>query len=103
MMLLDSIRNAQSDMTVRGLLEARNEANNLLLSGQKFLEQNTDILSEEEKTETNALLATLRETTSGDDKDLIHKAIETLNEYTLPLAHRAMDTNIRAAMTGKKI
>ncbi len=103
MMLLDSIRNAQSDMTVRGLLEARNEANNLLLSGQKFLEQNTDILSEEEKAETNALLTALRETVSGDDKDLIHKAIETLNEYTLPLAHRAMDTNIRAAMTGKKI
>lgn len=103
MMLLDSIRNAQSDIAVRGLLEARNEANNLLLSGQKFLQQNDDILSEEEKTETAALLAALREATGGDDKDLVHRAIETLNEYTLPLAHRAMDINIRAAMTGRKI
>lgn len=103
MMLLDSIQNAQSDMAARSLLEARNEANNLLLSGQKFLQQNDDILSEEEKAETQYLLAALRETTAREDKDAIHQAIETLNAYTLPLAHRAMDTTIGAAMRGKKI
>jgi len=103
LMLLDSIQNAQTDMAARGLLEARNEANNLLLSGDKFLKQNEEILSEEEKATTNALLNALREAAKGDDKDVIHGAIEDLNAYTGPLAHRAMDVTIREAMKGKKV
>jgi molecular chaperone HscA len=103
LMLLDSIQNAQTDMAARGLLEARNEANNLLLSGDKFLKQNEEILSEEEKATTNALLNALREAAKGSDKDIIHRAIEDLNAYTGPLAHRAMDVTIREAMKGKKV
>ncbi|GAB4491524.1 MAG: Fe-S protein assembly chaperone HscA [Saprospiraceae bacterium] len=103
LMLLDSIQNAQTDMLARGLLEARNEANNLLLSGDKFLKQNEEILSEEEKATTNALLNALREAAKGEDKDVIHRAIEDLNAYTTPLAHRAMDVTIREAMRGKKV
>lgn len=102
-MLLDSITHAGEDMKIRGVLEARNEANNLLLAGVKFLQQNDGILTEEEKENTNALLKALNEATQTEDKDVIHQAIETLNNYTMPLAHRAMDTNIRAAMSGKKI
>lgn len=103
MMLLDSIQNAQSDMQIRGLLEARNEANNTLLSGDKFLKQNADMLDETEKATINALLTALREAASGSDKDVIHLALEELNTYTAPLAHRAMDKTIREAMKGKKV
>jgi molecular chaperone HscA len=103
LMLLDSIQHAQSDIASRGLLEARNEANNLLLSGQKFLRQNDTILSDLEKTETNALLNALRQASENTDKDLIHQAIEQLNAYTTPLAHRAMDHTIQQAMQGKKL
>jgi molecular chaperone HscA len=102
-MLLDSISHAQEDMTARGVLEARNEANNLLLAGNKFLQQNDDILDETEKATTIAMLNALREATAGDDKDRIHQAIETLNTYTTPLAHRSMDKTVRAAMQGKKV
>ena len=102
-MLLDSIQHAQSDMKIRGVLEARNEANNLLLSGNKFLQQNASILSPEETEQTQTLLQQLKEATQTEDKDLIHQAIETLNDYTSPLAHRAMDVNILKAMKGNKI
>lgn len=102
-MLLDSIAHAQEDMRVRGVLEARNEANNLLLAGEKFLQQNDAIFSEEEKATTKALLTALREATKSDDKDVIHAAIETLNNYTTPLAHRAMDKTIGEAMRGKAV
>ncbi|MCC6462885.1 MAG: Fe-S protein assembly chaperone HscA [Saprospiraceae bacterium] len=102
-MLLDSIAHAQEDRQVRGLLEARNEANNLLYSGEKFLEQNRAILAAEEVEQTKKLLNDLLEATKLDDKDVIHRAIETLNTYTSPLAHRAMDTTIRAAMRGTKV
>jgi molecular chaperone HscA len=102
-MLLDSISNASEDMRIRSLLEARNEANNLLNSGDKFLQQNDSILTETEKATTKSLLIALQEATQSEDKDLIHRAIEELNAYTSPLAHRAMDQTIRTAMKGKKV
>ncbi|MBL7826626.1 MAG: Fe-S protein assembly chaperone HscA [Saprospiraceae bacterium] len=103
MMLLDSIQNAQSDIAIRGLLEARNEAQNLLLSGEKFLKQHDAILSAAEISETRQLLQTLKDACAGSDKDLIHRQIEALNEYTTPLAHRAMDSAIGNAMKGKRV
>lgn len=103
LMLLDSIQHAADDMAVRGLLEARNEANNILLSGEKFLQQNDGILSEAEKSQTRILLSALKEAVAGSDKDRILSEMDTLNTYTEPLAHRALDANIQAAMQGKKI
>jgi molecular chaperone HscA len=102
-MLIDSIQNAEADMKIRGLLEARNEANNILLSSDKFLQQNEEILSAEEKAETLSLIENLRKSVSEDDKDAINKAMDDLNTYTSPLAHRAMDVNIQKAMQGKKV
>ncbi len=102
-MLIDSIQNAKDDMAQRSLLEARNEANNILLSSDKFLQQNDDILSEEEKTETRRLTTLLRISTQGNDKDAINTAMQALNIYTTPLAHRALDVNIGKAIKGKKI
>lgn len=103
LMLIDSIQHAQEDMTARGLLEARNEANNILLSGDKFLVQNAAILTTEESAETGKLLHVLREKVAGNDKDAILAAMEDLNAYTAPLAHRALDYNIQEAMKGQKI
>jgi molecular chaperone HscA len=102
-MLLDSLSHAADDMRTRALLEARNEAGTLLLAGEKFLRQNDELLSEEEKTATAALLRALQEAAQSDDKDRIHAAIEELNAYTSPLAHRVMDIAVREAMRGKKI
>ena len=99
-MLIDSIQNAQGDMKIRALLEARNEANNIVLSSDKFLKQNAIILTEEEITTTKHLVAALRKSVEGDDKDLINKAMQDLNDYTAPLAHRAMDYNIGQAIKG---
>jgi molecular chaperone HscA len=103
MMLIDSIQNASSDLQMRSLLEARNEANNVLLAVEKFLIHNAEILSEEEKATTQSLAKTLKTAVAGDNKDAINAAMDDLNIYTEPMAHRAMDVNIAAAMKGKKI
>jgi molecular chaperone HscA len=103
LMLLDSIRNAESDMKIRALQEARNEGNNIVLASEKFLIQHRAILSEEEQLETAKLANILRGSISGDDKDVINKAMENLNTFTEPLAHRAMDVTIGEAMMGKAI
>jgi molecular chaperone HscA len=99
-MLLESIRHAQEDMARRALLEARNEANNIILSADKFVQQHAAILSPEEIEITRALTSDLRVAVAGTDKDLINKAMEDLNAYTSPLAHRAMDTAIADAIKG---
>ncbi len=102
-MLIDSLQNAEGDMAVRALLEARNEANNIILSANRFLKQNEDILSEEEKQKTILLVDKLIIATKDTDKDAINAAMETLNEYTSPLAHRAMDAAVIKAMKGRKM
>lgn len=102
-MLLDSIQNAQDDMAQRALLEARNEGNNLVRSADKFVAQNEALLTEEERTETQRLAAALQSAIDSGTKDEINAAMEALNAYTTPLAHRAMDVNIKQAMAGQKV
>ncbi len=103
MMLLDSIEHAQSDMDTRALLEARNEANNIILSSDKFLEQNKEILSEEEIKTILEYVDHLKTAVKGENKDLINKTMDELNVYTTPLAHRALDHNIADSLKGKKV
>lgn len=102
-MLLESIQNAKEDMAVRALIEAQTEANNVVLASHKFIKQNATILTQEEVEKTIRLVQELETSIKGTDKDLIHQCMENLNEYTTPLAHRALDANIADAMKGKKL
>ncbi|KXK39091.1 MAG: Fe-S protein assembly chaperone HscA [Saprospiraceae bacterium] len=98
LMLIDSIKNAASDIEQRALLEAINEANNIILSAEKFVVQNTSILSSEESETVIALTEKLKKTVSQGSKDEIESSMKELNEYSAPLAHRAMDHNIGNAL-----
>lgn len=102
-MLLESIQNAKDDVKIRAIIEARTEAENVILASHKFIKQNAAILTKEETEETIKLLKALEKSVKGEDKDYIHKCMEDLNEYTTPLAHRALDVNIADAIKGKKL
>ena len=97
-MLIDSLSNAETDMQHRALVEARNEANNVVLAAKKFLEQNASWLSEEQKTTTQTLTDQLAAAVAGEDKDEINRRLAALNDYTAPLAHEALDRNVAAAL-----
>ncbi len=103
LMLLESIKNAESDMNKRALLEAKVEAKNIILAANKFLKQNQSILNKEEIQQTQILTLQLKAVVEGNSKDDINEAMRQLNEYTHPLAHKAMDATIAQAMKGKKI
>ncbi|HND73717.1 MAG TPA: Fe-S protein assembly chaperone HscA, partial [Saprospiraceae bacterium] len=45
LMLLDSIKNAKEDVKIKALIEARNEANNIILSTEKFLNQHAELFT----------------------------------------------------------
>ena len=102
-MLIDSLQNAESDMQTKGLLESINEANNILLAAQRFIEQNKDALTVEQISKINVLKEDLLATTQGDSKDVIEASMEAMNLYTAPLAHEALDRNIGKALKETKV
>jgi len=102
-MLLDSIQNAQSDIRVRALVEARTEAGSLVDTAERFIEKNAQYLADEEVKQTKDAIAEVRQVLDGDDKDLIQQRMEALNELTRPFAERVMDIAVGAAMRGRKI
>lgn len=102
-MLMDSITHAKDDVAQRMVIEARTEGEQMIYTVERFLQKNGEHVTAEETTETNRLLAELKQELTAGDKDRIHKAIDTLNEYTRPFAERLMDTAIATAMKGKKV
>ena len=102
-MLIDSLQNAESDMQTKGLLESINEANNILLAAERFIEQNKDALTEEQISKINLLKEDLLASTQGDSKDVIEASMQAMNLYTAPLAHEALDRNIGKALKETKV
>lgn len=102
LMLIDSIHHAKEDMQLRALLEARNEANSVLMAADRFLQQNESLLSIAEKNTIRQLCEALTTAVSGDDKDLINQHMEALNTYSAPLAHKALEANVAQALKGRR-
>jgi molecular chaperone HscA len=103
LMLIESIKNAESDMKKRAVLEAVNEANNVILAADKFMKQNIDILSSTELNQILKLADELKTSVQSGNKDEIELAMKVLNDYSSPLAHRALDININKALKGIKM
>ncbi len=102
-MLIESIQNAKEDVSQRMLIESRTEGEQMFYTVERFLEKNKEQVSEQEVLDTQKLLFSLRSSLSSGDKDLIHKNIDELNEFTRPFAERLMNVAIGSAMKGKSI
>jgi molecular chaperone HscA len=102
-MLLDSIQNAKEDVSKRMIIEARTEGEQMVYTVERFLEKNGAQVSEQEADDTHKLISALKSSLNSGDKDLIHKSIDELNEFTRPFAERLMNTAISSAMKGKAI
>jgi len=102
-MLLDSVENAREDVSIRMIIEARTEGEQMVYTVERFLAKNTDQVSEKETVDTQNLISALKNSLGSGDKDLILKSIDELNEFTRPFAERLMNTAISTAMKGKAI
>jgi molecular chaperone HscA len=102
-MLLDSLANAKEDMLARSLVEASTEAQQMLDTVKKFIEKNGSLINPDELATTQKQVTILKESIELQDKDLIQKNTELLNEITRPFAERLMDAALKDAMKGKKI
>ena len=102
-MLYDSLDNAEADMTLRLLTEARVEARRNLLALEAALARDGDLLSAEERGALDAGRASLEAALSGDDREAINAAAEALEMLSKPFAERRMDRGIRDALSGLSV
>ena len=78
-MLTDSMQHAQEDLKNRAYVEARTEAEQLLLTTEKFIQQNYASLSPKEIMDTSLAMQALQLSMDMPDKDLISLKTEELN------------------------
>ena len=102
-MLLESITHAKEDIATRALVEARTEGEQLLKTTERFLQKNAGHLLPEELLQTAAAMQALQLAVTMEDKDLIHKKTEELNDISRPYAERIMDNAVSDAMRGQRI
>ncbi|MBL0295296.1 MAG: Fe-S protein assembly chaperone HscA [Saprospiraceae bacterium] len=102
-MLLESIQHAKEDQSRKALIEARVEAAQLLLSTQKFYQENKNILSKSELEQLAGLMSGLEKLSTETNPQTIHLFMESMNMATRPMAERILDINISQALKGTSL
>jgi len=88
-MVQDAEDHAAEDAKLRGLIDKRNQAEQLIHGTEKSLNDLADQVSAEEKSDVEAKIAELRTAIAGDDADEIDAKTAALGEVTGKLAERA--------------
>ncbi|MBU3649412.1 MAG: Fe-S protein assembly chaperone HscA [Limnohabitans sp.] len=102
-MLQDSFSTAKQDMQARALVEARVDADRLLLATQSALAADGDLLDAPTRAAIDARMAALRETAQGSDPAAIEAAIDDLAKGTEAFAAERMNRGIQQALAGQHI
>ena len=101
-MILDSFDNAEEDFRRRQAIEARNEAETILVALEKGRANAAwGLLDDAEKHAIAAREAELNSVKQSEDHKAIHAATERLNQATMRLAELMMETAVSSALHGK--
>jgi len=88
-MVKDAEAHADEDQKARELVEARNQADNLIHATEKSLKDYGDKIGADEKQEVEQAVEHLREAAKGDDKSEIEQKTQALSEASAKLAQQA--------------
>lgn len=103
-MLQESFSTAQQDMQARALVEARVDADRMLLATQSALDADGDLLNDEERAVIDASMLQLREAVkSSNDAAAIEAATKKLADDTEAFAAQRMNAGIARALAGRKV
>jgi molecular chaperone HscA len=102
-MLQDSFHTAAQDMQARALVEARVDADRMLLAIQSALAADGDLLSEDELAAVEALRTGLVQAKLLTDAKLVEAATKQLADGTEAFAAARMNRGIQHALSGKNI
>ena len=107
-MLVESFEHAESDLAARQLVEARNEAETVVLATEKTLRTpefaglaRTE-LAPAEMAAIEAALAALKAALPLDDRDAIQQGTRALNQATGRLAQLVMSRSVETALAGRR-
>jgi molecular chaperone HscA len=102
-MLKDGFTHAESDMAARKLREARVEAERMVLATRAALSADGTLLSDDERSQIDALIAATSRIALQDDADAIETAVESLADGTEAFAAMRMNQGIRQALAGRRV
>src|SRR5438105_3514706 len=101
-MIEDSFTYAEADVETRMLIEARNEADTVLVHAGRALKQGAHLVDVAERAAIETAVAALRAARSGDDRDRIHEATTAVNRATEHLAEVLMDAALKGALGSRR-
>jgi len=102
-MLQDSFTTADVDMKARALVEARVDADRMLLATLSALAADGDLLSGAERADIDALMAEVHLARPQEDAALIEAATQALAKGTEAFAALRMNRGIQKALAGRNI
>jgi molecular chaperone HscA len=102
-MLQESFSTAQEDMRARALVEARVDADRMLMATRTALAADGDLLSVADRRSIDGLMAALETTRSQEDAAVIEAATQALAQGTEAFAALRMNRGIQQALAGKNI
>jgi molecular chaperone HscA len=102
-MLKDSFSTAQQDMKSRALIEARVDADRMVLATQSALVVDGNLLNQDEAGVISASLAALLIAKESDDAAVVEAATTDLAKATEAFAAMRMNSGIAKALAGKNI
>ncbi len=101
-MILESFDYAEEDFRQRQIVEARNEAETILLALEKGRRNAAwSELSDAERKDIAGAEAELKQAKGGEDYRLLRDSIEKLNQATTHLAELMMESAVGSALKGK--
>jgi Fe-S protein assembly chaperone HscA len=101
-MLLESFDYAEEDFRQRQVIEARREADTILVALAKGKRNHAWLeLTNDERRDVETLENALVAVKDGDDYQAIRSGIDALNQATMHLAELMMDTAVSTALKGK--
>jgi Fe-S protein assembly chaperone HscA len=108
-MLLDSFEHAEADFATRLLIDARNEAETVILATEKSLRASEfgeiagSALNPGEQKRIEQALAGLKHVITSPDREAIQRWTQVLNDATRHLAELMMNRSVKAALSGKNV
>ncbi|CAM8654380.1 DnaK Molecular chaperone [Comamonadaceae bacterium] len=102
-MLKDSFSTAEADMRARALVEARVDADRLLLATRSALDMDGDLLDETERASVDQAMLQLTQAITATEPAVIEAAVKALADVTEPFAAMRMNRGITKALAGKNI
>lgn len=102
-MLMESMEHAKEDILLRLLVEARTEAERVILEVESAMKHDEVNLLEAEKPAFVSQIKVLRGLVGQDDRDAIDHATQQLATITRPFAERRMNKAIQSALHGANI